>query len=370
MDKHELLQSLNGEAPTPDQAAMLMDMAMGDTDFFAESGSGAPAAEAGAGEAMQPEGADAVTTDDGSQEAAGDGNTDSSGTSDDQAADDLEGLSEANAVVVAKDGKHHIPFERLAESRSKAQAEAQARAEAEARADAAEAALEELRAQQQERAESGKAPTVADSNLATAEAAIEAGVDPEIFGDFSEEALAKGVITLTRQEAQRIAQEEVKAQVAEALRPYQEQQQAEADSSHMAAIRAAHPDLDSILESAELEAWKDAQPSYVKQGIVHVMLNGSTQEVIELLDTYKASTGVANKPALAKVDAEEAKAAAKQALDKAKPAPPVSLSDIPGGRPATGGKFEVLAQMGGADLADALSDMPSDQIEAFLNRSM
>ncbi|MCT2416064.1 hypothetical protein MNU23_30780, partial [Pseudomonas aeruginosa] len=43
------------------------------------------------------------------------------------------------------------------------------------------------------RATAGEAPTSQDNQLAAAQAAMDQGVDPAIFGDFSEEALAAGI---------------------------------------------------------------------------------------------------------------------------------------------------------------------------------
>ena len=92
----------------------------------------------------------------------------------------------AYAVVLAKDGKHTIPYEKLEQAR---QGEQRWKSEAEretARAAAAEAALAELQAQAGQRAADGKAPTETDKLAAQAGAAIEAGADPELFGDYSE----------------------------------------------------------------------------------------------------------------------------------------------------------------------------------------
>jgi hypothetical protein len=107
---------------------------------------------------------------------------------------DAEPVADANTpesaepapVILAKDGVHTIPFEKLAEAR---EAEKHWKAQAEAR----ETELQALRAEAQARADAGQAPTKTDNAVAAATAAIESGADPEIFGDFSEAALAAGI---------------------------------------------------------------------------------------------------------------------------------------------------------------------------------
>ena len=158
--------------------------------------------------------------------------------------------SEAQAekqVLMAKDGVHTIPYEKLTEARSSAQ-------QWQAQAEAAQQELQALRAEAQARADQGQAPTRTDAMVAAAEAAIDAGADPADFGDFSEEALVAGI--------RKTVSAQVQAEVAKALAPLrkqeQEQQQARERSAveaHHSAILTAHPDASSVVQSAELDAF-------------------------------------------------------------------------------------------------------------------
>ncbi|OLU22961.1 hypothetical protein BVH03_22185 [Pseudomonas sp. PA15(2017)] len=270
----------------------------------------------------------------------------------------------ANAVILAKDNKHTIPYDRLVEAREGRQAAEGKAQEALQKLQEAEKELSALREQAQQRADVGAAPTDADKNLAVAEAAIEAGIDPEIFGDFSPEEMAKGVQKLIATSVPTLIAQALQQQLA----PLQQKQATTEHEAHLALIHAKHPDLDSILESTELQAWIDSQPSFARPGYQAVIGTGSAEQVIEFLDTYKAATGKAQ--AAAAPSAESVKEAAKKAIAAAKPQVPASLSDIPGGKvgPATG--HEALATLGATDMAEALMDKSPEQIEAFLNRSV
>ena len=174
-------------ALTPEQAAAALAAGEGDTSAKLENG-GTPDAATVTYEATATDGDNKAKPD-----AAATGK---------EAGTTTEAEDPANTVVMARDGKHTIPYETLVKHREgeqhwKAQAEAAAAREA-----AAQQQLADLQAQAQARADAGTAPTKTDNMVATAEAAIEAGADVGIFGDFSEEALAKGIATLVEQQVQ------------------------------------------------------------------------------------------------------------------------------------------------------------------------
>lgn len=351
MNPNEFIQqhAPNGEM-TAEQAAQLLELAdMGDTgEPTLESGSETPAAAA----------AEAVQATDGAQATENVSSTDGNAAS-------VEAEDPAKSVIMAKDNVHTIPYQRLQEAREGRQAAEAREQELLQKLQGAQQELEALRNQAQQRADAGIAPTDADKNLATAEAAMDAGIDPDIFGDFSPEALAKGVQALITKSAPALLADLVKQQVA----PLQQKQQLTEQEAHEQAIYAKHPDLDSIIESAELDAWIESQPKFARPGYREVMKTGTAEEIIEFIDTYKEATGKTQAAAAAPASTD-VKAAAKQAVEAAKPAVPVSLSDIPGGRagPATGN--EALANLGAVDMAEALMDKSPEQIEAFLNRSV
>lgn len=270
-------------------------------------------------------------------------------------------LTAENAVILAKDGKHTISFSKLLEAREgEKNAKSQLEAERQ-RADAAMQELETLKAQAQQRADAGLKPTAADQNLAVAEAAIEAGVNADLFGDFSEEALAKGVKAIASQEIVKAVQ----AEVAKALAPMQAEKTATAFDAHLQAIYDKHPDLDSILESQELSDWIKSQPGFARAGFESVLKTGSTAELIEFFDTFKSATGKSQE-----ANTDDVKAAAKAAIAKAQVQVPNSLSDIPGGRVGPASAFEAIANLPPHEQIDAVAQLPPEQRERWLNSQL
>lgn len=263
----------------------------------------------------------------------------------------------ANTVILAKDGKHTIPFAKLEEARREVQT---------ARA-AAQAALDELaaiRAQAEQRAAAGVAPTAADNASAIVQQALETGdVDPAIFGDFSEGAMAKGIATLIQQGFTSLRQE---------LEPLKAQHQTSEVEKHYGAIYQAHPDADSIAESQELESWIASKPSFTQtayRAVLDPQGKGTAQDVIELFSAFKKETG-ATQAAAAPAHSVDPKAAAKAAIAAAQPAVPASLSDFPGGRAGASSRMEALDALSPADLAEALEAMPQAQRDLYLSRQM
>ncbi len=262
-------------------------------------------------------------------------------------------LSADNAVVMARDNKHTIPFEKLEEAR-------EGQKHWRAQAEAAQQELEALKAQAQARADAGQAPTKQDNQIAAAEAAIDAGVDPELFGDFSEDALAAGI--------QKLVEQQVEARLKSALAPYQKREAETAAEAHYNAIYAAHPDADSVAQSQELAEWIESQPTFVRGSMSAVMQEGSTDQVIELLSAFKSATGTTQ--AAGNHTAEAVRSAAKQKIANAKSDVPASLSDFPAGRAGAVSRSEAIQEMAGIELLDAMDSMTPQQIEDFLNRTV
>lgn len=328
--QNEFIQSLDGDL-TPEQAAQLLEMGeMGDTGATPETG-GVPDASLGDG---------------------GDGGAGEAGASQSNNAGAGEGEPDpANAVILAKDGRHTIPYDKLVQAR-------EGERHWKAQAEAAQRQLEALQAASQAQAEAGQAPTTVDNQVAAAQAAIDQGVDPGIFGDFSEEALAKGIATLVERQ--------VEARVSKALEPIQAKQATDAVQSHYDAIYAAHPDADSIAESKELADWIAGQPSFVRDAYAQVFTKGSTTDVIELFDKFKQATGVTQ--AVKTPSPGALKAAAKAAIAATPAATPASLTDFPGGRPAGVSAAEAMSSMDAHEMLETMQGMAPEQIEDLLNR--
>ncbi|MCT2416065.1 hypothetical protein MNU23_30785 [Pseudomonas aeruginosa] len=75
-----------------------------------------------------------------------------------------------------------------------------------------------------------------------------------------------------------------------------------------------------------------SRPSYERASIAKVLEDGTAADVIELFGSFKSATGNAQQ-SQQQPNAQDAKAAAQAAINKAKTEPPASLSDIPGGKP-------------------------------------
>ena len=302
------------------EAQQLLDAAFaGKLDMDADAPTAAAAATADEGNAGQPAESTATTNKD---EAP--------------AAQDKE----QPAPIASKSGAYTIPYEKLTEARSERDHFKAEAAEWKAKAEQLTAAqannLAAATAQAQARADAGQAPTQADANLAVAQAAAEQGIDISVFGDFSEEGIAKGVATLVEQRAAAL----VDAKLKEALAPLQrERAQSQADA-HYSAIYAAHKDADELVESDEFKKWMAAQPTFARSGIEHALKAGGANQVIEVFSMFKAANGKGVKPSAA--------AAAAQVADQ----PPTSLSELPGAAATGAGDVERASALHDVLLAD------------------
>lgn len=262
-----------------------------------------------------------------------------------------EQLNADNAVIMAKDGKHTIPFEKLQQARESERLALQ-------QAQQANAELEKLRAQLAQGNTAAQQAKI-DNQIDIAQQAIDNGVDPSIFGDFDEEGLAGGIQTLVQQQ---VAQQ-VEARLKQALEPIAQKQQIDETQQHYAAILQAHPDIESVAESQEFASWRASQPSYAQQAINGVLSQGTTDQVIELFNQFKSNAQTAA-PTTASI-----KQAAKAKLDNAQSAIPASLSDIAGGQAHTS-PDEQLANLDGVDMLAAMEKMSPEQIERILNKTL
>lgn len=258
-----------------------------------------------------------------------------------------EGAAEgdgSDAVVLARDGKHTIPYEKLQEARQGWQ-------QASAQVQALQQQLEALKAAQQAQPQGAQAAQAA-------QAAEDGAGDGGIFGDFSEEALAKGIERLV---AERVAQ---------AVQPLAAREQDRAMEAHMAYIHERHPNINSILQSREFDAWVKTHPARVQEAIRGTFAEGTggtAEEICEVLDAYVKDTG---KQQSQTPDPSAAKAAAKSAIARTAAEPPSSLSSIPGGRVDGRDLFARMDEMSGEELYAATESMTPEQMEAWLARAI
>jgi hypothetical protein len=217
-----------------------------------------------------------------------------------------EGDEPKGAPVASKSGAYTIPFERLESARERNKT-------LEGENQTLRAQLAELTAKQQQnldqaedraqaRADAGQAQTAADQNLDAAKTAVAQGVDIKLFGDFSEEAIAKGIGTLLQQTIEKTREElraELREENAKALKPLKERQAQDESDGHHGAIYQKHPDADEIVQSAEFGAWMKGLPGFARgsvAAVLHPETGGTAEQVIEVFDTFKEQTGKAAAP--------------------------------------------------------------------------
>lgn len=283
---------------------------------------------------------------------------------DDKQQEQKTGDEPAGAPIASKSGAYTIPYEKLAEARDRAKT-------LEGENETLRAQLAELTAKQQAnlasaessaqaRADAGAAQTQADQNLNTAKAAMEQGVDASLFGDFSEEGIAKGIATLMGSLREEL-RAELREEAARELKPLKEREAKEAVDGHYGAIYAKHPDANEIVQSVEFNTWVKSLPSFQRNAVAAVLdteQGGTAEQVIEVFDTFKAQTGKASAPA---------------AQDKGK-APevqrrvPNSLSEMAGEQHQDIAQ-QVMASAGtdNAALLERMQDMTPEQIERVMN---
>ena len=239
-----------------------------------------------------------------------------------------------NQVILAKDGKHHIPYSKLTEARDSAKAE-------KARADALQAELDALKSQAKQKPAAEKENAEDEDGL----------FDDEEDGAFLDK---KGI--------EKIVQQAVANIVGSQIQALQKQQEATIVEKHFTAIYTAHPDADSVIESTEWESWVEKQPSYYKNAINQVLNNGTSGEVIELLNNFKAATKQPETPQqkiAQTVKDKVAKAQAKQSV-------PDTLSDFDGAKADIKSGRDNISTMSMNDMLDFSLNKKDDEIDQYL----
>ena len=251
---------------------------------------------------------------------------------------EVKAVEEAKPVILAKDGVHTIEYEKLVEAREEAKYWKQVALDAQAKPE----------------------PTKPAEQVPAETLEVD---DEELFGDFSPTDFKKGVKTLLASERDAIKQE-LRAELEKELAPLKEQRALTAEQAHYAAIEAAHPDVNAIAQSAELAAWIDKQPSFARDRYQDVIAQGTAEQVIEALNTFKAATGkLATAPVKTNVEA-----AAQAAIAKAQSKPPMSLSEIPAGSNVATDEVASMMEMTSAGLMNKFEGKSPEQIMALLNR--
>lgn len=265
------------------------------------------------------------------------------------------GEEPAGAPIASKSGTYTIPYEKLEQARERAKT-------VEAENEALKAQLADLTAKQQQnltqaqeqaqaRAEAGQAQTKADQDLNAAQAAISQGIDPAIFGDFSEEGIAKGIQALMSQ-----ARAELKAEMEKELAPLKTERAKSQAETHMGAIYAKHADADEVAESTQFKQWFAGLPSFMRAGVKDAMDNGTAEQVIEVFDSFKAQAAGTKPP-----PATTTKPDVQRRV-------PASLSEINGAPPVDETQRVLQMSTNPGALLDFMNSATPEQIKALMDR--
>lgn len=110
----------------------------------------------------------------------------------------------------------------------------------------------------------------------------------EFFKEYPE--LQKPLMTLVNNVVEEKTKQAI-GQIEQRFGPVQESVQRQEAEQHKQAIYEAHSDVDSIVQSGQLEKWVEAQPDYISESMKRVIQEGSTEQVIDLLSRFKEATG-------------------------------------------------------------------------------
>ena len=334
LDTNEITGAL-----TPEQAAQLLELPQeGDTVDSTETASAPAPAPA------QPEPSPAVD---------GESNTTKTEAESDLTAD--------NAVILAKDGKHVIPFDKLAEARESAQRAAAER-------DEAQRLAAELKAQ----LDAAKQPQPAASEAPEPKPEP---VDLKALREQHYEAIQQGDKALALELGEKIEAEVLRrAEAAAAQRVAADRQQDEAaraatELQRVAAdAKAKYPALDETGKQADQDAIDfvvSKRDALIQRGTApHKALEQAVAKAAEL---FKWSGQPTPQPS-----PKDAAAAAAAAIAAAKTATPATLSDIPGGKPG-GQSVEARMEAGlmsGIEMVELMERMTPEQREELLNRTV
>lgn len=241
------------------------------------------------------------------------------------------------APITSKSGEYTIPYEKLAEARSERNA---LREEA--------ATLREQLATLTTQQQSNITQAQPVEHLDVAVQAIEDGFDPAIFGDFSEESLAKGIAVLTRQITAQ-TESKLRSEFQQMLNPLVADKALAETQNHYGEIYQAHPDADDIVESAQFAGWKASLPAFAQPGVERALTSGSGKDVIDVFTAFKQATN-------------------QTARDVRPLQVPISLSSVPGAAPQDA-TAQILSMSGNPNgLLDRMQNMTSEQLDALMNQ--
>jgi len=116
--------------------------------------------------------------------------------------------------------------------------------------------------------------------------------DDSVLSEFIEEfpSLEKPIKVLATKIARDIVKREL-GDIKPQINRVQETVQSREAQEHLVKIAQAHPDWQNIYKTGALEKWINNQPKFMQPGLMNVVKEGSAEEVIEMFDAYKRTTG-------------------------------------------------------------------------------
>lgn len=120
----------------------------------------------------------------------------------------------------------------------------------------------------------------------------DADEDDSVLSEFIEEfpTLEKPIRLMAAKIAREIVEKEV-GEIKPTISQVQETVESQAVEEHLGKITEAHSDWRKIYDSGALNTWITNQPKFMQPGLHRVVDEGSAEDIIELFDTYKKSTG-------------------------------------------------------------------------------
>lgn len=244
---------------------------------------------------------------------------------------------QAEPVVLAKDGKHTIPFAELEEARSRAQYWEQVAREKQAETPSTPPEVETAPVQD-----------VRTLRRLSIEAMLDGDIDKAVA---------------LQEQADLAVVQAAEARAESMLEPMRQREQQSATAAHFNAIKAAHPDFDAIVQSDVLTSWVAEQPAIVRGAYQAVLEQGTADQVNELLSIYKGQ-----QPPAMTADKGVIKQQAADAVAKVKSKVPGSLSDIPATAKSPSDEAEAMRNMDSMGLMGKFAGKTQDQIMELMSR--
>jgi hypothetical protein len=268
---------------------------------------------------------------------------------DDTEGESTEENSESSAAVeeepelLAKDGKHQIPYQELVDARSKA------------------AEWEQFASQQAELIKSLQAAKVEDAG--TGDTKSQDAVLAEYQGEFPE------VAEDMKPFIQRMIDEGIKAglsqfenEIAQRVAPIEKIANETAAERYFSSIRQAHPDADEIVDDKDFSAWVNKQPSFVKASYIEALeYKRPASDLIEMFSAYKEAAGIKNPVA-------DVTGKAKAIIANTKRSGPGSLTDIPAGTTGQHDEAEQMMTMTSRELEQKFWNKSPSEINKIMSK--